>query len=161
MLNKCVQIARLKLTQVGGVVYEGNPLNTYDNVMGFIRKVLGGMDSLCFAVCAVDRGLNPLCIQKIDNGLERSCEFSVRDALTFALASSAYGIIVAHNNVFENLYVSEEDMGIVMDIKKKGLMLGIQLIDYVVIDKFNGNFWFLSDNEKNIYEEFMGKGLVR
>ena len=57
----------------------------------------------------------------------------------------ASGIILFHNHPSGNTEPSEEDMGLTQSIVKGGELLGIQILDHVILAKYN-YFSFLEHN---------------
>ena len=152
--QESILIKNVELTQSGEICYSGGALNSYDKMTELAMQSLGNTEELRFIVCAVDNSLVPLYIQKIGNGIEKQCMFSMKDAMKFAVASSSYGLIIAHNNVFAGNYCNEDDFAIINYVQAKGLMIGVHLIDYIILDRYGTdiNLWFLSDNLTNFAE---------
>lgn len=158
MRNEGILTKGISLSQTGSICYSGGPLNSYDKMEEMAIKSLDGTDGLSFAICAVDRSSVPLCIQKIGDGKERECIFPNEDVLKFAVASSAYGLIIAHNSIAAGVYCIEDDLDIIRYIQTKGMMLGIRLIDYIILDDHSTrkSLWFLSENLA-VLTEFYGQ----
>lgn len=148
MTNEGILTKGIDLSQIGSISYSGGPLDSYDKMEEMVIKSLDGTDGLSFAICAVDRSSVPLCIQKIGNGNERECIFPNQDVLKFAVASSAYGLIIAHNSISAGVYYIEDDLDIIRYMQTKAMMLGIRLIDYIILDDHSTrkSLWFLSEN---------------
>lgn len=155
-------IRSVELMQRGDVCYSGGALNSHDKMAEVAINSLGGAEGPCFMVCAVDRSLVPLCIQRIGNGIKEPSVFSMKDVLRFAVASSAYGLIIMRNGIFSGECFNEQDLEIVTYVQEKGLMIGIYLIDYIIMEQcgINRDLWFLSDNLTNFakwnYERMNG-----
>ena len=155
-------IRSVELMQRCDVCYSGGALNSHDKMAEVAINSLGGAEGPCFMVCAVDRSLVPLCIHRIGNGKKEPSVFSMKDVLRFAVASSAYGLIIMRNGIFSGECFNEQDLEIVTYVQEKGLMIGIYLIDYIIMEQcgINRDLWFLSDNLTNFskwnYERMNG-----
>lgn len=148
MTNKNILTKNVRLTRNSDIQYSGGPLNSYDKMGEIVIKSLNGTNGICFVVCAVDRYFVPICIQKINNNIEKQCIFSIKDTMRFAVASSAHGLIIAHNSISAEVYCIQDDIDIIQSIQTRGRLLGIHLIDYIILDDHDmkQNLWFLSEN---------------
>lgn len=160
--EECMLIRNVELMQRGDVCYSGGALNSHDKMAEVAINSLGGAEGPCFMACAVDRSLIPLCIQRIGNGRKEPSAFSMKDVLRFAVASSAYGLIIMRNSLFSGECFNEQDLESVTYVQEKGLMIGIHLIDYIIMERrgVNRELWFLSDDMKKFvklnYERMNG-----
>ncbi len=92
---------------------------------------------------AVNAKTEPLAVFEISHGKTNAALFSIKNILTRALLSGAYGIFVAHNHPSGHTTPSIEDKLCCNQLKEACHLMEIELIDFIIV----------GDNYKSFREE--------
>lgn len=90
-----------------------------------------------FGIVCLDSGKRILSKKILAMGGESSAQISIKTLFWEACKKNASAIIVFHNHPSGNPQPSEIDMNTTAEIKKAGKILDINLLDHVIIGRYN------------------------
>jgi DNA repair protein RadC len=99
-----------------------------------------------FKMLLLNRSNVVLGIMDVSKGGISGTVTDVRIIMQAAIKANASGIIVCHNHPSGNLNPSETDTKITNKIKDACILLDIQLLDHLIINSDNGNYYSFADN---------------
>ena len=102
-----------------------------------------------FGIICVDFQNNLIAKKLMFMGTVSSCIVGKRELLVYALKKDATGIILFHNHPSGDSTPSEEDIETTNEIKKACKLVGIQLLDHVIVSRYE----FSSLKELDLLEE--------
>lgn len=124
-----------------------NGLENMDTTAEFFREYIGCLDRECVAVCCVNKGLEPICVQIVSVGTSNSCIFSIPEILKIVILSNSRGFFVAHNHPTGDLRVSKNDVESIQNLAIISKCLEIQLLDHFIVCPTKGAYFSFKGND--------------
>lgn len=84
-------------------------------------------------ITTLNSQFKPTAIFNVSHGGVRSCPISNREIFIRATLAGAVGIMICHNHPSGLLKPSKSDLDVSKKIKEAGILMGIQLIDFLIL----------------------------
>ena len=95
----------------------------------------------CYMI-AMDAKCRILGVFEVGHGGVQMCPANSREIFQRALVCGATGIIVAHNHPSGQAKPSGDDKNVAWKLGQAGILMGIQLIDFIIVGEGNSYFSF-------------------
>lgn len=131
--TKYVPLVRLQVVKERFLPYGKEEIVVPEKVVKMVKRLLEGADKECILVIPVDVRSRPLGVEFAAVGALNCAHSFPREIYKNALISNAFGVIIVHNHMSNNVHPSEDDWRFTRRMQDAGDLLGVELLDHIII----------------------------